>query len=193
MAGDNTFKPKSQETFFLRPNPAEPNNVDTISSIEKAAMVVHKERYIAMFSCQAGMAVGPQGPPGEDQNSRLDTIIASASDEFTPITVGGPKTTFRAPYPLDLTNGYVRISLTQAPIGSAFIVNLTVNGFNLFTTNVQIDDGSKTCVGSSVPAVIDPNRYYIPDDAEFLVYVTQVGSTFAGTGLKVAVTGIKTE
>lgn len=188
--GDNTFKPKSQETFFLRPNPAEPDNVDTVQSIEKAAMVVHKEKYLAMFTCTAGMAVGPQGPPGGDQNSWFDTIIASASDEDSPISIGGPKTTFRAPYPLDLTNGYVRISLTNAPIGAAFIVQLTVNGTNLFSTPVQIDDGEKTSVTSLTPAVLAFT--YIPDDAEFLVYVNQVGITQTGTGLKVAVTGIKT-
>lgn len=121
----------------------------------------------------------------------FDTIIASASDEETPLTVGGPKTTFRAPYGLNLENGYVRISLTNAPAGSALIVRLTVNGVDLFTTNVQIDAGSRTSVGSVVPAVIDPEMMIIPDDAEFLVYITQVGSTYAGSGLKVAVTGVK--
>lgn len=131
--------------------------------------------------------------PGSGSTTGVfDTIIASASDELTPITVGNAKTTFRAPYPLDLTNGYVRISLTTANTGAAFIVQLTVNGTNLFTTPVQIDDGDKTSVGSSVPAVIDPAMLLIPDDAEFIVNVTQVGSTIAGTGLKVAVTGVKT-
>lgn len=164
-----------------------------VEAIEKAGMVIDAQTCIAMYTAKAGVNQGPQGPPGEDQNSWYDTIIASASDEFTPITVGGPKTTFRAPYPLDLTTGYVRISLTQAPVGAAFIVSLTVNGTALFTTPVRIDDGMKTSVGSAVPAVIDPSMLIIPDDAEFLVYVDQIGSTFAGSGLKVAVTGIKTE
>lgn len=190
---DNTYKPKDGDTVYMRPSPADPDNVDYVRAIEKAGMVVHKEKYLALFTCSSGMAAGPQGPPGEDQNSWFDTIIASASDEFTPITIGGPKTTFRAPYPLDLTSGYVRISLTQAPVGAALIVQLTVNGTNLFTTPIQVDAGMKTSVGSAVTPVIDPSLLYIPDDAEFLVYVNQVGSTFAGTGLKVAVTGIKTE
>lgn len=190
---DNTYKPKDGDVVYLRPNPADPDNVDYARAIEKSGIVVHKEKYLAMFTCSAGMAVGPQGPPGVDQNSWFDTIIASASDEYTPITIGGPKTTFRAPYPLDLTHGYVRISLTQAPVGAPLIVQLSVNGTNLFTTPVQIDDGMRTSVGSSVPAVINPALLLIPDDAEFLVYVLGVGSSFAGSGLKVAVTGIKTE
>jgi hypothetical protein len=124
-------------------------------------------------------------------NSKYDTIIASASDMWTPISIGGPRAAWRAPYALDLTTGYVRISLTTAPTGAAFIVRLTMNGNNLFTTNVQCDDGQRTSVTSATPAVIDPQYYSIPDDAEFLAYVEQVGSTIAGTGLKVAVTGIK--
>jgi hypothetical protein len=44
-------------------------------------------------------------------------------------------------------------------------------------------------VGSAVNPTILVNE--IPDDAEFIVYVVGVGSTFAGSGLKVAITGIK--
>lgn len=180
------------ELVFLKPT-ASTRPVRTIESIEQSGLVVDQAHAIAMYTSRSVPNVGPQGPPGEDQNSWFDTIIASASDEFTPITTGGPKTTFRAPYPLDLTLGYVRISLTQAATGSPLIVQLTVNGTNLFTTPVQCDAGSRTSVGSATPAVIDPLMLYIPDDAEFLVYVNAVGSTFAGSGLKVAVTGIKTD
>jgi hypothetical protein len=90
---------------------------------------------------------------------------------------------------MDLSSGYVRISLTNAPIGLALIVDVTMNGTTLFSTLVQIDAGSLTSVGSSVPAVLAITS--IPDDAEYLVYITQVGSSYAGSGLKVAVTGIK--
>lgn len=187
----DVYNPNKPEIVYMRPSP-KTRPIHYTDQIENAGMILDGKHSIAMYTSKAGVNQGPIGPPGEDKNSWFDTIIASASDEFTPITVGGPKTTFRAPYPLDLTEGYVRISLTQAPVGSAFVVSLTVNGNNLFTTNVQIDDGHKTSVTSAVSGIIDPARLYIPDDAEFLVYVTAIGSTFAGSGLKVAVTGIKT-
>jgi hypothetical protein len=66
-----------------------------------------------------------------------------------------------------------------------------MNGTTMFSTPLQIDAGTKTTVGSAVPAVLSITD--VPDDAEFLVYITQVGSTYAGSGLKVAVTGIKTD
>jgi len=121
----------------------------------------------------------------------FDTIIASASDEITPITVDivVPKTTFRAPYPLDLTNGYIRASLTTAPTGADFIVDVHMNGTTIFSTLLSIDAGEKTSKTAVSPAVL--SILSIPDDAEFEVFVTQIGSTLAGTGLKIAVTGVK--
>lgn len=178
---------------FLRPDEWH-RPVNYIKSVEKSGLMVLPQQNLALMTCKTGPnqgPVGPQGPQGEDRNSWFDTIIASASDEYSPLTIGGPKTNFRAPYPLDLTDGYVRISLTTAPQGAALIVDLHMNDVSLFTTPVQIDDGMLTSVGSIVPAVLATT--YVPDDAEFKVYVTQIGSVIAGTGLKVAVTGVKTE
>lgn len=179
--------------IYLRPSPSS-KPVKYTETIEKAGLVVSGKHSIALYTCKGGAKQGPVGPPGEpgvDQNSWFDTIIASASDEISPITTGGPKTTFRAPYPLDLTLGYVRASLTTAPVGAAMIVDVTMNGLSLFSTPIYIDAGTKTSVGSATPAVLAITA--IPDDAEFLIFVNQVGSSTAGSGLKVAVTGIKTD
>ena len=121
----------------------------------------------------------------------FDTIIASCSDETTELTTGSPRdfTTFRTPYPLNMYNGYVRASLTTAPTGADMIINMTYNGNPLFTTPITIDAGELTSVTAVTPSVLAVN--YLPDDAELLPYITQVGSTFGGAGLKVAVTGVK--
>jgi hypothetical protein len=185
---DQTYDPKKNALVYMRPAPKN-RAIRHIESIEEAGIALDQEHCMAMFTSRSVPSVGPQGPPGEDANSKYDTIIASASDEFTPIGVGGPKTTFRSPYAMDLSSGYIRISLTNAPVGAAFIVDVTMNGSTMFSTPVQIDSGMKTSVGSVVTAVLAITD--IPDDAEYLVYVTQVGSTVAGTGLKVAVTGMK--
>jgi len=161
-----------------------------VEGIERAGMIIDLKHSLAMYVSKSVPAVGPQGPPGEIPDI-LDTIIASASNENTPLTVGGPKTTFRAPYPLNMTNGYVRISLTAAPVGSALVVDITMNGTTIFSTQVRCDENERTSVTSAVPAVLNIPGNLVPDDAEFLVYITAVGSTFAGTGLKVALTGQK--
>lgn len=189
----NVYDPKDPAVVFLRPG-TKSRPVQMMDTLEKAGLLIDGKYAIAMYTSRPGLAEGPAGPPGEDLNSKYDTIIASCSDEVTPISLGGPKTTFRAPYAMDLavvgSEGYIRASLTTAPVGAAFIIDVTMNGLTLFSQQIVIDDGTKTSVGSAIPAVLSVTS--IPDDAEFLVYVTQVGSTYAGAGLKVAVTGIKT-
>lgn len=191
---DQIYDPERPGVVYLRPAPKS-RPIRYIEGIEEAGLVVDQFHSIAMYTSRSVPSVGPQGPPGEDMNSKYDTIIASASDEATPLSTGGPKTTFRCPYPLDLgvvgSEGYIRASLTNAPLGADMIIDVTMNGASMFSTQLTIDDGKKTSVGS-----VSPEAYAItdiPDDAEFLVYITQVGSTYAGSGLKVALTGIKTD
>jgi hypothetical protein len=155
--------------------------------------MLDRKHAVAIYTSRAGMAVGPTGPMPDV----WDTIIASCSDEVTELTVSTlvAKTTFRAPYPLDMTNGYIRASLTNAPQGSALTVDIKMNGVSVFTTPITIDPGELTSVTAAVPSVLDLvtgiPAATIPDDAEFRVYVTTIGSSYAGTGLKVALSGVK--
>jgi hypothetical protein len=142
------------------------------------------------MTCKTGPNQGPEGPQGPPGTPYLyDTIIASCSDEFSPLQVDSvtPATTFRAPFPITITQ--VRISLTTAPAGSDVIVDLKMNGVSIFSEPLHIDPGSKTSVGSATPAVIAITN--VPDDAEFLPFILQAGSTIPGSGLKIAVTGTK--
>ena len=179
--------------IYLRPTPSS-KPVGYAETIEKAGLVVSGKHSIALYTCKAGAKQGPQGEPGNDgvdQNSWYDTIIDAASDEFSPITATVlRKSSFRCPYPLDLTLGYIRASLGTAPEGGAFIVDIHMNGVTMFSTPIYIDANTKTSVGSATPAIL--NVLYCPDDAEFEVFVNQIGTTVAGAGLKVAITGIKT-
>lgn len=191
---------KNENVVFVQPNQKH-TPVRYIDSLEESSMVVIPGEQLAIYTARGVPNTGPQGVPGPpgadgvDQNSWFDTIIAAASDEVTPLTVGGPKTHFRCPYPLVMNTpgypGYVRISASAAPEGAPLVVDVTMNGVSMFTSLPQIDAGTKTSVASFFPAVLAPAITTIPDDAEFLVYVTAVGSVVAGTGLKVAITGIK--
>ena len=180
--------PEKPEVVFIRPD-FKNRETRYIESIEKAGLIMDLAHGIAMFTSRSIPNVGPQGPPGHG----FDTIIASCSDEFTPIPIGGPKTTFRAPYALDMTNGFVRASLTTAPDGTDMIIDITMNGVSMFSTPIHIEVGSRTSVGAAIQSVISipliGGLPIVPDDAEFLVYVTQAGGNAAG--LKVAVTGEK--
>ena len=180
--------------IYLRPTPSS-KPVKYTESIEKAGLVVSGKHSIAMYTCKSGAKQGPAGPPGEDKNSWYDCIIDAATDETSPITasVSVRKATFRNPFPMDLTEGYVRASLGTAPEGAPFIVDIHMNGVSMFTTPIYIDANTETSVGSATPSVIAPGALYVPDDAKYEVFVLQTGTIVAGAGLKVSITGIKTE
>lgn len=119
-------------------------------------------------------------------NWQIDALQIAASDETTDLTTG-IVTTFRAPYAIELTD--VRASVTTAPVGADITVDVTSNGTTIFSTIISIDDGSKTSVGSASPRVISTTS--IPDDAELKIDIKTVGSTTAGTGLKLSFIGYK--
>lgn len=176
-----------QEGFvYLRPDPLDAP-FSYIYSIEKAGLAINPDELLGIYTAGTGPA-GPKGDPGLPYLN--DTIIASASDEYSPLLVDliAPATTYRAPYGLELE--YVRASLTTAPVGGPLIVDIHINGVSLFvgTNFLTIDAGSRTSVGSTayVPAFTT-----ILDDAEIQIFIRQVGPTVAGTGLKISLTGEK--
>ena len=172
--------------IYLRPTP-QSKPVKYSEVVEKAGLVTQPKYSIALYTCRAGAKQGPPGPQGEPY--LYDTIIASCSDELTPLFVDliTPCTTFRAPFPMDIAQ--VRISLTTAGEGADVIVDLKMNGTSIFSEYLHIDPLSRTSVGATTQAVIVITD--VPDDAEFLPFIRQVGSTVAGSGLKIAVTGTK--
>lgn len=176
-------------TVFLRPQPAA-TPVDYLKSLEKQGLIVMPQRNLALYTCSTGQ--GPKGDKGDQGEPYLyDTIISSASTEYGPLSVdlSTPATHFRAPYPLNIV--YVRASLSIAATGADLILDIKMNGASIFTPGnlLTIDAGSKTSVGSASPPAYAITA--VPDDAEFTVFVTQVGSTLTGAGIKVSITGTK--
>lgn len=184
---------KKPSTVYLRPTPKS-RPVRYIESIEEAAMIVDQKHAIAMYTSKTVPNTGPQGPPGEPgEPYRRDTIIAAASDEFSaiPLTGGLPMTTFRAPYPLDLREGYIRASLTTAPQGDDMVIEVRMNGSPMFDVPIYIDENTRSSVDAAIQSVISDDSLDVPDDAEFTVFCLQIGSLFAGSGLKISITGFK--
>ena len=180
--------------IYLRPNPAS-KPVRYTEVIEKSGLVVSEKHSIALYTCASGAkqgATGATGAPGADGAPYLyDTIIASASDEYSPLEVDliTPATHFRSPFPMNIA--FIRVSLSIAPTGADVIIDIHMNGASMFTAGnlLHIDIGSKTSVGSVSPPIYAITS--IPDDAEYTVFITQVGATITGSGVKVAVTGTK--
>ena len=114
-------------------------------------------------------------------------FIAACSDETTALTVSTDRVTFRLPHAMTLTG--VRSSLTTAPTGSTFIVDIFENGTSVLGTKLSIDAGEKTSTTAASAATITDSN--LADDSEITVDITQIGSTIAGAGLKVTLIGTR--
>ena len=115
------------------------------------------------------------------------SLIVAASDETTDLSTGTAKSTFRMPYAFTLSA--VRASVTTAPTGSTIIVNIKESGTTILSSRITIDPTEKTSVTATSQPVISDTA--LADDAEITVDIDQVGSTVAGTGLKITLIGTK--
>jgi hypothetical protein len=113
------------------------------------------------------------------------SIGYACSDETTSLEVGTAVATFRMPYGFVLTE--VRASVTTAPTGANLQVDINEGGISILSTVISIDAGEKTSVTAVTPPVISDAN--LADDAEITVDIDQIGSTIAGTGLKIYLIG----
>lgn len=114
-------------------------------------------------------------------------IAIAAGDETSDLTTGASKAVFRMPYAMTLLD--VRASVTTAPTGADLVVDINETGASVLDSNkLTVDAGEKTSTTASTPAVITDAD--LADDAEITVDIDQIGSTVAGTGLKVYLIGV---
>lgn len=121
-------------------------------------------------------------------NAFNEVILLAASDETTDLTATTGKATFRMPFAMTVTG--VSASVTTAPVGSTIIVDINEGGTSILSTKLSIDASEKTSTTAATPAVISDTA--LASDAEITVDIDQIGSSTAGTGLKVKIEGYRT-
>ena len=114
-------------------------------------------------------------------------LVIACSDETSNLTVGTDKVIFRSPYAFTLTG--VRASVNTAPTGSTLIVDINEAGTTVLSTKLSIDASEKTSATAATPAAISDSA--IANNAEITIDIDQIGSTIAGKGLKVVLTGTR--
>lgn len=118
-------------------------------------------------------------------SATFEVISVACSDEDTALSAESGITTFRMPHDMELLE--VRASLTTAPSGSSVVVDVNKNSTSILSTEISIDVGEKTSVTAATPPVISDNS--LGDDDEITVDLDQVGSSTAGSGLKIYLIG----
>jgi hypothetical protein len=119
-------------------------------------------------------------------------IPIACGDETTAMTTGTAKVTFRMPCAMTLST-IPRMSLTTAGTGATLVqVNIKKNGTTIFSTNLTTDASEKTSTTAATAAVLTSSPTNFADDDEVTIDIVAVGSTVAGTGLKVYLIGYPT-
>ena len=119
------------------------------------------------------------------------TLIVPLSDEGTDLTTGLAKVTLRMP--LAFTLSEVRASLTTAATGAVLTVDINEAGTSILTNKLTIDGGEDTSVTAVIPySFVDGATSDLADNAVITFDIDIIGSTVAGTGLKIYLTGTPT-
>lgn len=107
----------------------------------------------------------------------LDETTNLVADSGTPI--------FTDYLPYDITVNEVIINAVIAPTDANVIVDIKRNGISIFDTLVSIDATEFTSLTAVTVAVLNATQKIFTKGDKIEVFVTQIGSTIAGTGLKV--------
>tara|TARA_R110000824_G_scaffold4886_1_gene22988 strand:+ start:19 stop:444 length:426 start_codon:yes stop_codon:yes gene_type:complete len=126
-----------------------------------------------------------------DHTSAVESFIIAASDEGTALTTGTAKVSFRIPYAFTLKAGAsgITASCNQAPTGAILTVDVNEAGSTILSTKLTIDISETTSTTAATPVVISDVN--LAANALISVDIDQIGSTNAGTGLKITLIGQK--
>ena len=143
-----------------------------------------------VLTAASGEATGLEWATPSAHPAITQSFIIACSDEGTALTTGTAKVSFRMPYAFTLTAGAggMTASCNQAPTGAILTVDVNEAGTTILSTKLTIAIGDTTSVGGTPPVISDVN---LAANALMTVDIDQIGSSNAGTGLKVTLIGVK--
>ena len=143
-----------------------------------------------VLTAKASEATGLSWETPSAHPAFTQSFIIACSDEGTALTTGTAKVSFRMPYAFTLTAGAggITASCNQAPTGAILTMDINEAGSTILSTKLTIAIGSTTSVGGTDPVISDVN---LAANALMTVDIDQIGSSNAGTGLKVTLIGVK--
>ena len=119
--------------------------------------------------------------------AKTECIMLACSDESTTdLTVATDVIKFIMPYSITLTA--ISASVSTAPTGSTLICDVNDGGTTIMTTNKIIIDETETSTSTAAVAPVLTDTA-LASGAVITVDIDQVGSTDAGKGLKIYLTG----
>ena len=171
----------------------DPSGSETLNG-SATSMTIDRQYDVYWFKCDGTQWFidGAHEPANEGRldtlEARSEAIIIAASDETSDLETGTAKLTFQMPYAFTLTE--VRATLTTAATGATFECDVNDGGTTIFSTPLTIDVSETTSTSAISQHVLSDTA--LADGAIITVDIVTVGSSVAGTGLKIYLIGNQT-
>ena len=124
---------------------------------------------------------------GNKYDDNTVSFVIACSDEDSDLTTGDDKAQFRIPFQFELTS--VSANVNTAPTGSVIEIQIQEAGSDILSTPIQIDVSETTSETAAVPPVISDST--LAANSIISIDLDQIGSTVAGTGLKINLIGYR--
>jgi hypothetical protein len=117
-----------------------------------------------------------------DNDRNPQPFEIAVSDESTDLAADAVNPAIEFPMDTNRRISEIFAEVNVAPVGATIVIDVHAAGTTIFSTTLTIDAGEVDSDTAATPAVI--STYDIPEKTKVEVFVTQVGSTTAGAGLK---------
>lgn len=124
---------------------------------------------------------------GNKYDDNTQAIIIACSDEDSDLSTGDSKSQIRLPYQFELTS--ISANVNTAPTGSTIEVQVQEDGVDILSTAITIDVTETSSETASVPPVISDST--LASNSIISIDLDQIGSSNAGTGLKINLIGYR--
>jgi len=163
----------------------------------KADVVLTTKGDLATFSTsRVRKGVGTNGQllfadsSNTDGNAWLDnttSFVIACSDETSNLETGDDKAQIRLPFQFELTD--ISANVNTAPTGSTISIQVQEDGSDILSTPITIDISETTSETAAVPPVISDST--LAANSIISIDLDQIGSSTAGTGLKINLIGYR--
>jgi len=124
---------------------------------------------------------------GNKYDYNTTSFVIACSDETSDLETGDDKAQIRLPFQFELTS--VSANVNTAPTGSTISIQIQEDGSDILSTPITIDISETSSETAATPPVILDST--LASNSILSIDLDQVGSSTAGTGLKVNLVGYR--
>ena len=124
---------------------------------------------------------------GNKYDDNTTSFVIACSDETSDLETGDDKAQIRLPFQFELTS--ISANVNTAPTGSTISIQVQEDGSDILSTPITIDASETTSETAAVSPVISDST--LASNSIISIDLDQVGSSTAGTGLKVNLIGYR--